>query len=203
MNVCVTGTSRGIGKALVDYHLKRGDTVLGISRRNASKDIPNYRHASIDLSAKDNVELMQLFADNKFDIVYLNAGMNDRNTPQNTLESCNTHMRINFTVNALILQTLADGTKVCGISSFLGEIGSKQFPLYAASKAAFSNVLRSHAERLKVLLVYPGRVHTANNPARLLNEGVPFREPDEVAKRVCDVVLSDYISGKLLDLGRK
>ncbi|MEX2379451.1 MAG: SDR family NAD(P)-dependent oxidoreductase [Vicingaceae bacterium] len=53
--VYITGTSRGLGKALAEQYLKKGDTVVGMSR-SSSINHPNYQHISIDLSDIDSLE---------------------------------------------------------------------------------------------------------------------------------------------------
>ncbi|HVZ78337.1 MAG TPA: SDR family NAD(P)-dependent oxidoreductase [Gemmatimonadaceae bacterium] len=51
----VTGTSAGIGHALVPILLERGWRVIGVSRRQASFDHVAYRHLSLDLADLDAV----------------------------------------------------------------------------------------------------------------------------------------------------
>lgn len=45
----VTGTSAGIGRAVADLLLARGWTVVGLSRRAAPIEHPQYEHVSLDL----------------------------------------------------------------------------------------------------------------------------------------------------------
>jgi benzil reductase ((S)-benzoin forming) len=47
--IIITGTSRGIGKALAEFYLGQGKRVLGIAR-NCSLSHPNYIHIKLDLN---------------------------------------------------------------------------------------------------------------------------------------------------------
>lgn len=52
----VTGTSSGIGAALAAALLGRGWTVIGLARRAADFDHPDYRHIALDLADLDALE---------------------------------------------------------------------------------------------------------------------------------------------------
>lgn len=47
----VTGTSSGVGAALAQALLERGWTVVGLARRAADFDHPQYRHIALHLGA--------------------------------------------------------------------------------------------------------------------------------------------------------
>lgn len=56
--IIITGTSRGIGKALAEHFLKTGKLVLGISR-TCSLSHPNYTHIHLDLVDEKAVKAFQ------------------------------------------------------------------------------------------------------------------------------------------------
>ena len=49
MNVLITGTSQGIGKAIASLFLKKGHTVFGIDRQEASISHEGYTHYICDV----------------------------------------------------------------------------------------------------------------------------------------------------------
>ncbi len=50
MNILITGTSKGIGKAIAQYYLNKGYNVIGISRSAKSIDNDKYTHISYDIT---------------------------------------------------------------------------------------------------------------------------------------------------------
>ena len=48
--VVITGTSKGIGKAMALYYLNKNFVVAGCSRRSSSIDDENYRHFELDIT---------------------------------------------------------------------------------------------------------------------------------------------------------
>ncbi len=56
----ITGTSSGIGKALAQFYLEKGDKVIGISRTNSITD-NNFTHVMCDLSDKHQLHDIALF----------------------------------------------------------------------------------------------------------------------------------------------
>ena len=55
MNVLITGTSQGIGKAIAELFLDKGDIVYGIDRDKASIENKNYTHYVCDIRDTDKL----------------------------------------------------------------------------------------------------------------------------------------------------
>jgi len=75
----ITGTSRGIGKALASYYLDLGHIIFGCSTGNATIEHANYSHFKIDLSNHDEViSLVQFVRKNsdRLDVLINNAAIN-------------------------------------------------------------------------------------------------------------------------------
>lgn len=53
--VYITGTSRGLGKALAEEYLSQGHKVVGLSRGSTIKH-SNYQHIPIDLADVEKIE---------------------------------------------------------------------------------------------------------------------------------------------------
>src|SRR5260370_35624736 len=50
--VLITGTRKGIGRALVEYYAGRGCHVVGCSRSPFEGEFPNYRHYCLDVGGE-------------------------------------------------------------------------------------------------------------------------------------------------------
>ncbi len=68
--VFITGTSRGLGKALAEVYLKEGHKVVGLSRSSTILE-ENYEHCIIDLSELKAVEAFQFDIKGTFEEVIL------------------------------------------------------------------------------------------------------------------------------------
>lgn len=78
MNVLITGTSRGLGAALVKYYLGRGDRVWGVGRSAVDTgEDEGYTYSACDVKKRDDVRRVIAEmgeADFVPDLVILNAG---------------------------------------------------------------------------------------------------------------------------------
>ena len=111
MNVLITGHSRGLGEALADIYLGRGDGVFGVSRTPLQREHGSLTQVSADLCATATIDaaLKLLFTTRDGpDLVFLNAGilgpiaaLND--TDVATLQRI---MDVNVWANKLILDWL-------------------------------------------------------------------------------------------------
>lgn len=92
--IVITGTSRGIGKYLVDYYTEKGFTVIGCSKKPLEyKTNKNYYHFCLDVHDEKKVKEMFSFIRKKFgrlDILINNAGIASMNhsllTPLSTVQ---------------------------------------------------------------------------------------------------------------------
>lgn len=78
----ITGTRKGIGKALALHYLNRGEIVCGCSRKESSIQHANYRHFCLDVSDEKAVVTMVRSVKKEFgkiDVLLNNAGMASMN----------------------------------------------------------------------------------------------------------------------------
>ena len=151
----ITGTSRGIGEALAQKLLEKGNTVLGVAR--GQSDVlksTRYHHLSFDLADTSRIsqimEKVDEIVDNqRFDFICLvnNASAIE---PLGAIEKCpaseiESHIRIGLIapmiLTSLFIRRFSDGRirkKVAFIVSGSAYTASQQESIYCGSKAGLS-----------------------------------------------------------------
>ncbi len=154
MKILITGTSKGIGKAIAEEFLSNGHNVIGIDILPASVTSNNYTHFKTDILNGNLPEI------DGVEILINNAGVQDSGND------------IDVNLKATIRITEKYGFQgsiksILFIASASGSTGA-EFPEYAASKggviAYMKNVaLRSAKGKVTVNSLSPGGVLTALN----------------------------------------
>lgn len=152
MKVIITGTSRGIGRAIAEKFLACGHEVFGISRSESSIADAKYTHFLCDILSNPLPEIENA------DILINNAGVQ------------NSGMDIDINLKATIRVTekyaFSDGIKsVLFIASASASTGA-EFPEYAASKGGVVAYMKNTALRLAPL----GVTVNSLSPGGVLNE---------------------------------
>ena len=189
INSLVTGANRGIGLALVQHLLERGDHVTATCRQPAKAnalntlagEFPGRLHVlPLDVAnQKSRLELVRelplmLGDDGRIDLLINNAGVLHPGERFGHVQA--EHLEDSFRVNAIgpflftqsLAPLLADGARIANLSSVMGSIsrcGEFRSPSYCSSKAAQNmlNVELAHALRARgivVLALHPGWVQT-------------------------------------------
>lgn len=134
MNILITGTSQGIGRAIAVLFLDRGHTVFGIDRQAGSISHEKYSHFLCDVRDKENLPEI-----GDVDILINNAGTQNEDD-------------IDINLKALIAVTekygVREGIKsVLNIGSASAHTGS-EFPEYCASKGGVLAYTKNVAIRI-------------------------------------------------------
>lgn len=134
MKVLITGSSRGIGKAIAELFIEKGDSVIGIDRQEKTIESSLYTHYVCDV--RDTERLPDV---NGVDILINNAGT------QNDAD-------IDINLKALITVTekygVREGIKsILNIGSASGHTGA-EFPEYCASKGGVLAYTKNVAMRV-------------------------------------------------------
>ncbi|MBE6687482.1 MAG: SDR family oxidoreductase [Ruminococcaceae bacterium] len=134
MKVLITGTSQGIGKAIAELFIEKGDSVIGIDRQEKTIESSLYTHYVCDV--RDTERLPDV---NGVDILINNAGT------QNDAD-------IDINLKALITVTekygVREGIKsILNIGSASGHTGA-EFPEYCASKGGVLAYTKNVAMRV-------------------------------------------------------
>lgn len=134
MRVLITGTSRGIGKAIAELFLKNGHEVFGIDRNEGAVLSDNYTHYKVDIRDYENLPEL-----NDINILINNAGTQNEED-------------IDINLKALIHITEKYGIQekiksILNIGSASGHTGA-EFPEYCASKGGVMAYTKNVAMRV-------------------------------------------------------
>lgn len=148
--IIITGTSRGIGKAVAEQYLAQGKRVVGISR-SCSIEHPLYTHLVCDLSSNEAVAALQLPIADKPVIFIHNAGMLGQvNRFSDTAQpDAGEVMQVNYTSGTVLLHHLMKQLKPkqqftgVFVSSGAGKRPIPSWAAYCASKAAVDLFLQT------------------------------------------------------------
>lgn len=142
----ITGTRKGIGRALVEHYTGSGYRVLGCSRSAFEGELPDYRHYCLDVS--DESAVKRMFSDigrqvGRLDVLINNAGVASMNHSLLTpIAAVNRIIETNFTGTFLFcreaarLMQLRRYGRIVNFASVAVPLKLEGEAIYAASKAA-------------------------------------------------------------------
>jgi 3-oxoacyl-[acyl-carrier protein] reductase len=224
----VTGSARGIGRAIAVALAKRGANVVinyAHSREEAEKTAEMCRAHGVeaivlkaDVSKREEVRAIVEKAVEHFgriDILINNAGiLGNALTPMEvTDEDWDRVLSVNlkgaFIVTQEVLRYMRKG-KIVNIASIAGKDGGTVGPHYAASKggliAMTFNLARHLAPNILVNAVAPGPVDTnlitpeIKEKLRKLSLTGEIAKPEEIAHAVIFLLENDHITGEVVDV---
>ena len=156
--VVITGTSKGIGKAMALYYLNKNFVVAGCSRSSSSIDDENYRHFELDITDEKAVVSMVRAIKKEFkkiDILINNAGIASMNHILTTSnESISKLFNTNFLGTFLFTREVAKVMmkekygRVINFSTIAKPLRLEGEAVYAASKAAIESFTQTSSKEL-------------------------------------------------------
>lgn len=221
-NVIITGASRGIGKALVEFFLEKGHYVIAISRQLDALESkygqhPKIKLISMDLTKKNAaVEIItHVGADVSIDILINNAGLLI-NKPFLDLndEDIQRQIDVNFTAPVRLIKAISPslnkkGAHVVNISSMGGVQGSSKFSglsIYSAVKGALNILTEALATEFQETNTKYNALALGAVQTEMLAEAFPeYKAPlssEEMAAYIGDFAIngSKYYNGKILQV---
>lgn len=194
----VTGSSSGIGHAIVQAYLDAGADVIGVSRSlNGVADLQvhaqsrgrEFSHVAADLSSRSDVLdnlVPALRAHGEIDILVHAAGLNRRApAAEFSTEDWDAVLEVNLTAGFLLSRHLGGDMVQRGsgaiimIASLLSFQGGMYVPAYAASKGGVAQLVKALSNEwassgVNVNGIAPGYVRTPMNDA-LINDEARLR----------------------------
>lgn len=134
MKILITGTSRGIGKAIAEMFLKNGHEVFGIDREEASIEDKSYTHYRMDIRDYDRLP----------DIEGINILINNAGTQNGDDIDINLKALIHITEKYGVQKNIRS---ILNIGSASAHTGS-EFPEYCASKGGVMAYTKNTAMRV-------------------------------------------------------
>ena len=223
----VSGSSKGIGRYLVEYYLAKDYLVAGCSRGNSSLQHENYRHFSVDVS--DETKVKEMFAEitrdyGRLDVLVNNAGIASMNhillTPVETARSI---LETNFIGTFLLCREAAKVMRkrkfgrIVNLATVAVPLKLEGEAVYAASKAAVLTFTQVAAKELASFGITVNAVGPTPIPTDLIKavppekieklisrQSIPRPGKLEDVSNVIDFFIqpeSDFITGQVIFLG--
>lgn len=216
-NIIITGTSRGIGLALVKYFSNNGHQVLALSRSPEKLTFQNTKVILFDITDEDSHQnVLEYVQENwkRVDILIHNSGA-IVNKPFSDIST--EEFRYVYEVNVIgvatftkkLLPVLSNTSHVVCISSMGGIQGSMKFPglsAYSSSKAAVLGLVELLAEEYKESGPRFNGLALGAVQTEMLEEAFPGYKapltPEEMAIYIADFALTGakYFNGKILEV---
>jgi 3-oxoacyl-[acyl-carrier protein] reductase len=225
--VLITGTRKGIGRALVEHYAGRGCHVVGCSRSPFEGELPNYRHYCLDVS--DEPAVKRMFSEirkqeGRLDVLINNAGVASMNHSLLTpITAVNQIMETNFTGTFLFcreaarLMQLHRYGRIVNFATVAVPLKLEGEAVYAASKAAVISLTQILAREFADFGITVNAIGPAPIKTDLIR-GVPPEKLDALIERQAikrygeprDVIqvidffvqpTSDFVTGQVIFLG--
>ncbi|KAI1781665.1 NAD-P-binding protein [Ganoderma leucocontextum] len=183
----ITGTSTGLGRAVAEIALEKGDIVVATARRPSSLDAlaqryPKERLLVLQLDVTQQDQVVTAFAEathafGRIDVVFNNAGFGDggeleamEETKARAILETNFWGAVSVTKEAMKCFREANppgvGGRLLQMSSYAGLVGLPALSFYSASKFALEGASETLAAELdpawnvKVTIIEPGWVRS-------------------------------------------
>lgn len=225
--IAITGTRKGIGRALAETYLARGWTVVGCSRDASDLAHPAYSHHTLDVADERAVAGMMQDVrrtHGRLDALLNNAGIASMNhallTPGSTVErvfATNVFGTFLFCREAAKLMGRRRTGRIVNFATVATPLKLEGEAVYAASKAAVVSLTEVLARELApmgitVNAVGPtpvptdlvGAVPEVKMRALIARQAIPRYGRMEDVLNVCDFFLrdeSDFVTGQTIYLG--
>jgi 3-oxoacyl-[acyl-carrier protein] reductase len=225
--IVITGTSKGIGKAIANYYLRKNCIVIGCSRSEGSILHENYRHFCLEVSDEKAVVSMIRAVKKEFekiDILINNAGIASMNHILTTsLESISKLFNTNFLGTFLFTREVSkvmmkeNKGRIINFTTIAKPLRLEGEAVYSASKAAVENFTQTTSKELSSFNITVNAIGPTPIETDLI-KAVPKNKIDELLNKqtikrfgtfedIINVIeflsddKSDFVTGQILYLG--
>ncbi|MEI6620769.1 MAG: SDR family oxidoreductase [Actinomycetes bacterium] len=224
--VLVTGSSRGLGKAIAHHFLGHGATVIGLSRSAGAIEHPAYSHLTCDVGDPQDVQaaFAEIRKHGSLDILVNNSGVAESQhsvllSARSATEMLATNLLGPFLVSreAAKLMKKSGGGRIVNIGSMMTVLEPFGGSVYAASKAGFVTLTNVQAKEFASFNITCNTIGVTaiesdmlrKQPRKMFDEiiaGLPiprYADPDDVFN-VIDFLSSErssYITAQTIYLG--
>ena len=156
--IVITGTSKGIGKAIANYYLEQNNFVIGCSRNESSITHENYRHFSLEVSDEKAVVSMIRAVKKEFgkiDILINNAGTASMNhILTSTVNTVTKLFNTNFLGTFLFTREVSKimmkqkSGRIINFTTVAKPLRLEGEAIYASSKAAIETFTQTASKEL-------------------------------------------------------
>lgn len=227
MNTIITGTSRGIGRALAEHFLEQGHTVAGCSRGESDLEHKNYTHYKLDIFEETLVVNMVRDVYHRLgsvDVLVNNAGIASMNhaliTPYSTIKQVfctNVFGTFLFLREAAKIMRYKQCGRIVNMATVATPLRLEGEMAYASSKAAVESMTQIAARELAPLSITVNAVGPTPVQTDLI-KSVPQAKMDALLERqaikrfgtmedifnVVDFFISpksEFVTGQVIYLG--
>ncbi|KAM5541156.1 hypothetical protein V8D89_005085 [Ganoderma adspersum] len=221
----VTGASTGLGRAVVEVALEKGDIVVATARRPTSLDdlalqYPKERLLVLPLDVTQPENVVDAFAQairtfGRIDVVFNNAGFGHLGELEGMEESrARSILETNFwgavSVTKEAVKCFREtnppgaGGRLIQMSSYSGIVGLPGMSFYGASKFALEGASEALAAEIdpawniKVTIIAPGWIRTEVVPKAIWSTEHPaYQNPDLPASQIRRVGLENTVTWKV------
>jgi 3-oxoacyl-[acyl-carrier protein] reductase len=177
--VCITGSSRGVGRSLVEYFINEGALVIGISRTKDQTKLENYHPIQGDISNAEDIrkafsEINKNFG--KLDILINNAGISHSSQAFFlTNDQASNMININFFGTFIVskeaskLMMKKKFGRIINIGSICSSVEPIGASIYSATKAAVHSLSNSLAKELAPFNITNNTIALSPFPTDMLN----------------------------------
>lgn len=225
--VLVTGSTRGIGKAIALQYAQKGAKLLLNGRKEMSEELKSefasydYHYLQADLSQTDLKDFIEkawaIYG--KIDVLINNAGINRDKLLIGMREPdfdqvLDLDLKVPFFLTKWLLKKMNKQKKgiIINLSSIVGLHGNSGQANYAAAKAGIIGLTKAAAQEaalrgIRVNAIAPGMIDTAmtqklsERVTKNLLEQIPLKRlgnPSEVAQTAIFLTQNDYITGQTI-----
>lgn len=215
MNIIITGTSRGIGLALVNHFANTQHQVIAISRKptNYSVKATNIICVEADITLESGLNKITETINNhwkKVDVLINNAGRL-LNKPfkdtsyQEFLDVYNVNVFAVAMLTKFVLPFMNSGAHVLSVSSMGGIQGSAKFPglaAYSSSKGAVITLMELLAEEYKEQQISFNTLALGAVQTEMLEEAFPGYQAPVTPEQMANYIAQFSLTGNVLYNGK-